>query len=1077
MSDYTLDWASVSGIDGEITTLSNGSSDVAVVIDTPPKGAGAVTEVTEFNGVQALTSEHADQPNVASLSFSAPITDVTFNLLDIDRSNADGWGDTVTIIARDVDGKERPVTFSNVTDAQSVDGNSITGMAELFEAPPVGVTISGAVKTLQIIHVKSETDLPASGIIGISEIGFNLVVNEDPDGYVDGTFDDDLIDHRFEDIDGDEIDHADALLPRAQPNDDVVLAGVGNDTVYAADGYDDVFGGEGNDLLRGGAGKDYVSGGAGDDALYGDDGADSLVGGVGDDTLDGGLGRDVLSGGIGIDNLIGDGGFDILTGGFGNDDLQGNDGDDTLIGGAGADTLRGGDGNDTLVGGRTDISQVIDFNGFEAGEILTTQLAHQGFTVSSGNPKTPVMVFDSAQPTGGDADLASDTLGKVLILSEDRDKNDPDDNAGGGSFIFDFDGPSTVHSLTLFDVESGATVSLFDDQAVLLSVQTTSTDDGEAITLDIDQSGTAQLVVTLHGSGAIDNLFLTIDNAEGDLGDTLMGGAGNDVLTGGAGADTIDGGDDRDVIVGGTAGDVVTGGTGSNTANDADDVDILDLRGLGPFRVVQRSLDADENSTSGRVEFLDADGAVTHSLAYAEIEKILGDRVNSAPIARDDTAATVESIPITVDVIANDEDPEGGALKITSAFVSATQGTVEIIANKIVFTPVDDFTGEAAINYTAEDLEGNAADAIAVVTVNEAPRDGTIMGTSGDDLIDLAYRSDPDDDRVDALDEVVTGEGPNDDIIVAGDGNDTVFAGLGDDDVSGGIGNDVLHGEAGADHLFGGGGDDMFRVASAADGAGDEIIGGEDPDGQDTDTLDLRGSGHLRVEMDPDDEEAGTVRFLDGAGGAVTGSLRFSEIENVIPCFTPGTRIATDKGERLVQDLREGDRVITRDNGIQEIRWVGRKDVNHKGLAGAPELKPVIIRAGALGNDLPERDMIVSPNHRMLIANDRAELYFEEREVLVSAKHLVGSDGIERLNTQTASYIHFMFDQHEVVLSDGTWSESFQPGDYTMRGIDRAQRDEIFSLFPELNSDAGMQDYTSARKSLKAYEARLLVPK
>jgi len=113
----------------------------------------------------------------------------------------------------------------------------------------------------------------------------------------------------------------------------------------------------------------------------------------------------------------------------------------------------------------------------------------------------------------------------------------------------------------------------------------------------------------------------------------------------------------------------------------------------------------------------------------------------------------------------------------------------------------------------------------------------------------------------------------------------------------------------------------------------------------------------------------------------------------------------------------------------------------------------------------------------MLIANDRAELYFEEREVLVSAKHLVGSDGIARLNTQSASYIHFMFDQHEVVLSDGTWSESFQPGDYTMRGIDRTQRDEIYSLFPELNSDDGMQDYTSARKSLKAYEARLLVPK
>ncbi|WP_438960229.1 hypothetical protein [Nereida sp.] len=165
MSDYTLDWASVSGIDGEITTLSNGSSDVAVVIDTPSNGTRAITEVAEFNGVQALTSMQADQPNIASLSFSAPITAVMFNLHDIDRSDAYGWGDTVTIIAQDVDGNELPVTFSNVTDAQSVDGNSITGVAEQFSAPPVGVTISGAVKTLQIIHVKPEADLPDSGTI------------------------------------------------------------------------------------------------------------------------------------------------------------------------------------------------------------------------------------------------------------------------------------------------------------------------------------------------------------------------------------------------------------------------------------------------------------------------------------------------------------------------------------------------------------------------------------------------------------------------------------------------------------------------------------------------------------------------------------------------------------------------------------------------------------------------------------------------------------------------------------------------------------------------------------------------
>ena len=73
------------------------------------------------------------------------------------------------------------------------------------------------------------------------------------------------------------------------------------------------------------------------------------------------------------------------------------------------------------------------------------------------------------------------------------------------------------------------------------------------------------------------------------------------------------------------------------------------------------------------------------------------------------------------------------------------------------------------------------------------------------------------------------------------------------------------------------------------------------------------------------------------------------------------------------------------------------------------------------------------------------------------------------------TYIHFMFDRHEVVLSDGAWTESFQPGDYTLNGIGDAQRQEILELFPELATQDGIRDYAAARRSLKSYEARLLV--
>jgi len=119
--------------------------------------------------------------------------------------------------------------------------------------------------------------------------------------------------------------------------------------------------------------------------------------------------------------------------------------------------------------------------------------------------------------------------------------------------------------------------------------------------------------------------------------------------------------------------------------------------------------------------------------------------------------------------------------------------------------------------------------------------------------------------------------------------------------------------------------------------------------------------------------------------------------------------------------------------------------------------------------------MMVSPQHRLLINNDRAALYFEEREVLAAAKHLTGMEGVDSVEASSISYIHFMFDQHEVVLSNGSWTESFQPGEQVLDGMGNAQRNEIFELFPELAEKDGLDGYQAARRSLKKHEARLLV--
>lgn len=306
------------------------------------------------------------------------------------------------------------------------------------------------------------------------------------------------------------------------------------------------------------------------------------------------------------------------------------------------------------------------------------------------------------------------------------------------------------------------------------------------------------------------------------------------------------------------------------------------------------------------------------------------------------------------------------------------------------------------------------------------------------------------------------------------EGDDLLTGGEGDDTLYGGGGNDTLEGGAGNDSAEGGDDRDTFLGGNQ----GDFVDGGSG--GDDFDTLDLTGAaeaqnpgGSLNIVYDADPED-GTVYFRDGDGN-VTGTMRFEEIENVIPCFTPGTLIATPTGERPVEELREGDKIITRDNGIQEIRWIGERPLNGLDLARAPHLKPILVKKGALGNGLPERDMLVSPNHRLLVANDRTALYFEEHEVLAAAKHLVNNRGISVLNAPGTTYVHFMFDRHEVVLSNGAWTESFQPGDYTLNGMGNAQRNEIYELFPELRTEAGIEGYSAARKTLKRHEASLLL--
>lgn len=194
------------------------------------------------------------------------------------------------------------------------------------------------------------------------------------------------------------------------------------------------------------------------------------------------------------------------------------------------------------------------------------------------------------------------------------------------------------------------------------------------------------------------------------------------------------------------------------------------------------------------------------------------------------------------------------------------------------------------------------------------------------------------------------------------------------------------------------------------------------------------------------------------------------------PCFTPGTVIATAQGPRRVEDIRAGDLVLTKDAGFQPVRWAGKTDLTAQDLQAAPNLRPVHIPANAFGPGMPVRDMYVSPMHRIGIVSAQVELYFGTYEVLVPASHLVGSRGITQRLPQTDNgigYVHFAFDHHHLVQSDGIWTESFQPAAQVVSNMERAVRAELETLFPGVSTGATAMQ--SARRSLKAYEATVLL--
>lgn len=175
------------------------------------------------------------------------------------------------------------------------------------------------------------------------------------------------------------------------------------------------------------------------------------------------------------------------------------------------------------------------------------------------------------------------------------------------------------------------------------------------------------------------------------------------------------------------------------------------------------------------------------------------------------------------------------------------------------------------------------------------------------------------------------------------------------------------------------------------------------------------------------------------------------DLERRMVSFTPGTQISTRKGLVAIETLEVGDNVITRERGYQPIRWIGSSRLTSAELAQNPQLQPVLIRAGALGKQQPLRDSLLMPNQRILIAKPEDD-DSDTPEQLVKIANLLGQPGIERVIASDVTYIHLVFDLHPVVMGDGIWSDSLQPGNTKAKHADT--RGAVVDLFPELSPTA-----------------------
>jgi hypothetical protein len=519
----------------------------------------------------------------------------------------------------------------------------------------------------------------------------------------------------------------------------------------------------------------------------------------------------------------------------------------------------------------------------------------------------------------------------------------------------------------------------------------------------------------VDGTGGNDSMGDGYTDGDGDQitagDDQVDAGAGNDTVDAGTGNDTIDGGTGNDSLKGGAGDDSLIGGDGDDT-----------LQGDGPGVVSDQvtgghfiggtpgwTLTGDVGWDAGNIVLFQdgGSGTLTHDATLTGLDS--GNSVNGTGQIQfsfywgngspDVTGTTTVDVQINGVTYATIETGGQNGSTATVTFLNGASGSNPSVSvstwEEIYIDLPADVPSSGTLSFVIDAASGNARDDIWIdnVMVLAAPSGG------GDDIL--------------------TG-GDGDDIFVyaPGDGNDTI--------------TDFNTGNSGTLSDGNSGNNDFIDLSAFYDNI-TELHADQADDG----VLNQSNDGVAGVDYsDNDSFGSGSLTFT---GASADGSFFTVENTNVV-CFTSGTAIRTPSGERQIDDLQVGDLVTTFDNGPQPIAWIGRKHLSQRDLLANSDLRPILIRKQVLG---VHRDLLVSPQHGMLLGRDH----------LVRAKHLVDAPGSRTRvahGRKSVTYIHLMFDAHQIIFAEGAPSESFYPGPMAQRMLGPVALAELRTLFPEV---------------------------